>query len=191
MDKDSVSAPAYGHVHTSLASARFNVDDAVWSEIRTECTWAIYMDNSLSRWEVFVDAEHGRVFTSEETWDSLDGEAQVAFTNDFVRAYKGTNRRELRVLTDAVYQSSARARAQAAGTAHVAPEDRLRDLQRRAQEAVVAAAGVSRARSASQLQVLAQRHAALVEDLAVLEAELGRARSAVALAGSALHSALG
>ena len=58
-----------------LASARFDLADAVEVDTRNSETWAVYLDASLSRWEVFIDAPNGRVFVSEDTWDSLDGPA--------------------------------------------------------------------------------------------------------------------
>jgi hypothetical protein len=152
--------------------------------------WAVYLDDSLPRWEVFVDAANGRTFVNGDTWKDLDGQARVMFKDDFVGAYRGTSKRELRVLTDDVYQGAARRRAYAEGTAEPG-RDRIADLQQRAQEAVIAAAGLNQAPSAAQLQVFATRHAALVEDLAALEDQMARLRGAVELSASALQRALG
>jgi hypothetical protein len=181
-----MTAPAFGHVHSGLASAKFDLADAVVVDQRSGGTWAIFLDSSLARWEVFIDAPNGRVFTAPETWESLDGPALVQFEDDFIRAYRGSQTRELRVLRDEVYMAGARARAAQEGTSHAPEGDRLRALQGRADEAVTAAAGMHGAASAAQLQVFATRHAALVDDLTALEEELARVRSAVDLAASAL-----
>ncbi len=192
MDTPAVTAmPAYSHVHSALASARFDVQDAVWSERRDGVEWAIYLDDSLARWEVYIDAPNGRTFVSSDTWDGLDGVARVAFKDDFISVYRGSDKRELRTLTESVYQAGARRRAMLEGTAYPVGSDRIADLQRRADEAVVAAAGLNQAPSAAQLQVFAMRHAQLVEDLAALEAQVGRLRSAVDLSASALRRATG
>lgn len=185
-----MTSPALGHVHSALASAQFNLADAVHVDSRDGDVWAVFLDASLRRWEVFVDAVNGRVFVAPETWEGLDGPALVAFEDDFVLAYRGTDTRELRVLQDEVYQAGARRRAVREGTAFATPADRVTDLQRRADEAVVAAAGINEAPSAAQLQVFALRHAQLVEDLAALEADMARLRSAVDLSASALVRAL-
>lgn len=181
----------YGHVHTGLASARFDSSDAVTVTTIRGTEWAVYLDESLPRWEVFIDATNGRVFVSRATWDSLDGKARVAFEDDFMLAYTGTDKVELRQLTDEVYQAGARRRAALEGTAHVAPGDRITELQRRADEAVAAAAGINGAPSVLQLQVFAVRHAQLSEDLAALEADMARLRAAVEVSGSALQRAFG
>lgn len=184
-----MAAPSYSHVHSALASAHFDLADAVLADTRDDGTWAVYLDTSLARWEVFVDGVNGRVFVAPETWDGLDGPAQVAFKADFVKAYRGTGKRELRVLTDEVYQAGARRRAAAEGTSFPVATDRLHDLKARVGEAVVAAAGINSANSAAQRQVFALRHAALVEDLTALEDELAKIRSAVEFSARALARA--
>ena len=100
----------------------------------------------------------------------------MQFGDDFIAAYRGTQQRELRVMTDEVYQAGARARAAQEGTAYAPESDRMRALKVRADEAVTAAAGMHAA-SAAQLQVFATRHASLVADLAALEEEMARLRS--------------
>lgn len=183
------TAPSYSHVHSALASAHFDIDDSVLSDTRDDGTWAVYLDSSLGRWEVFVDAVNGRVFVAPETWDGLDGSAQVAFKADFIAAYRGTGKRELRTLTDEVYQAAARRRAAAEGTAFPVATDRIHDLKARVSEAVVAAAGINSTDSLAQRQVFALRHAAIVEDLTALEAELARLRGAVEFSARALARA--
>lgn len=179
--------PAFSHVQSNLPSAVFNTADAVW----VVNDWRVFLDDSLARWEVFIDATNHLIFVSEATWDGLNGRARVRFEDDFMASYEGSDKRELRTLTDAVYQDSARRRAAAEGTALATPRDRIADLQQRADEAVVAAAGAGGAPSARQLQVFALRHAQLAEDLAALEEDMARLRSAVDLSASALHRAFG
>lgn len=184
----------YSHHHSALASAQFDLQDAVLARSWDGEDWGVYLDDSLARWEVYIDATSGRVFTSEASWHSLDGPATVAFVADFITAYRGTGKRELRTLSDEVYQSAARARAAQEGTAHPQPGDRIAGLQARAELAVVAAAGLaglSGRHSALQLQVFAVRHAQLEEDLLDLERAMARLRSAVDLSACALRDVLG
>lgn len=183
-----MTTATYSHVHSSLPSAVFKEEDAVLGVD----DWMVYLDESLERWEVYVDGIGRRTFVSSSTWDNLDGAAENAFEKDFVHAYLDRKVREMRFInTDAgPYGVAARAYAAAQGTDTVRPKDRMVDLAERADSLVVQAASLNRKPTEVQLQTFAVRHARMVEEMAALEADLVRLRSKVDLAGLAVADAV-
>lgn len=181
-----LTGPPLTHQHTALASASFDVEDAIWAGRG----WAVYLDDTLALWEVYVDAVGQRTFVSSDTWEILDGPAEVAFVDDFVDAYRRSDTRAL-VFIDTTdrgpYGKAARRALAVQGVVVMPGKDRLTDLVERTTALSVEAAGINGAQSAYQRQVFAVRHAVLAQDLARLEQELAQARSAFGLATCALY----
>ena len=179
------TAPAYTHMHSALTSAVWVEDDAVI----VSDDWMVFLDTSLERWEVYVDAVGKRTFISPDTWESFDGPAEVAFEDEFVDAYRGGEVQEMRFIVasdNSPYAVAARKAAAAQQTDAVKAKDRLTDLTERADALIVQAAGLNARPTEVQLQVFSVRHARIAEDMAALEAELARLRGKIALAGVAL-----
>ena len=175
-------------MHTALASVTFDEADAVW----VEAEWAIYLDDSLGRWEVYIDAVGQRTFLSSDTWEGFDGGALAAFVSAYARDYYTdcSDTREMRridISPGGPYAKSARKAAKTQGVDTIVTADRLTSLAQRAQALAVQAAGINGAPSALQRQVFAVRHVAVAQELAALEQEVARLRSAVELSARTLR----
>lgn len=181
------SAPAFTYRHSGTRSARFLAEDAVL--VADE--WMVFTDTSLNRWEVYVDGKNKRTFVNADTWEGFDGAAEVAFEADFIDAYRNREVREMRfIVTDSgPYGAAARKHAADKGVDVIRAKDRLTDLSERADGLVIQAASLNQAPTETQLQIFAVRHAKLVEELQVLEADMAKLRGKVSLAGVALVDA--
>lgn len=86
------------------------------------------------------------------------------------------------------YAKSARKAAKTQGVDTIVTADRLTSLAKQAQALALAlAAGINGAPSALQRQVFAVRHVAVAQELAALEQEVARLRSAVELSARTLR----
>lgn len=173
------------HHHSALASANFDLTKAVmaWDD------WYVYLDDTLSRWEVYLDGPNARAFLSAETWESFDGAAEHAFIVDHLSDDSASKLVVLNTDDGGPFAKAARNMARQTGTDVIKVGDRLTDAGQRATDLAVAAAGMDSASSALQRQVFAVRHAEVAQDLDRLERELAQARSALGLASDVLFGA--